>query len=100
MNRFDDVAKPLMWLMALLLAAVVAGCGGGGGGSAADTTAPTVSFTAPANAATGVALNANITATFSEAMDPATITTTTFTLTQADHACSRYGDLRGHHRDL
>jgi tetrahydromethanopterin S-methyltransferase subunit B len=48
----------------------------------ADTTAPTVSFTVPANAATGVPINQNISATFSEAMDPLTITTATFTLKQ------------------
>jgi hypothetical protein len=45
-----------------------------------DTTAPTVSSTTPANAATGVALNQKIAATFSEAMDPLTITTATFTM--------------------
>ena len=52
-------------------------------GTAPDTTAPTVSSTIPADLATGVAINGNITATFSEAMDAATITTATFTLTQA-----------------
>jgi len=51
-------------------------------GSAPDTTTPTVSSTEPADAATGVAINANIAATFSEAMNPLTITTTTFTLRQ------------------
>ncbi|MDO8733697.1 MAG: ice-binding family protein [Elusimicrobiota bacterium] len=50
--------------------------------TAADTTAPTVSSTIPADAATGIAVNANITATFSEAMSTATITTATFTLKQ------------------
>ncbi len=47
-----------------------------------DTTAPTVTSNDPANAATGVALNKRITATFSEAMDPLTITTGTFSLKQ------------------
>jgi hypothetical protein len=47
-----------------------------------NTTAPTVISTNPANAATGVPINQAITATFSEAMDPATITTVTFTLMQ------------------
>lgn len=42
-----------------------------------DTVAPTVSSTNPANSATGVAV---ITASFSESMSSATITTTTFTL--------------------
>jgi len=52
-------------------------------GAAPDTTAPMVSYTVPVNAATGVAANSAMAATFSEAMDPATITTTTFTLMQA-----------------
>ena len=51
-------------------------------GAAPDTTRPTVSSTIPVNNATGVALNSNMSATFSEAMDPLTITTVTFTLTQ------------------
>src|SRR6185503_1555060 len=50
--------------------------------AATDTTAPTVSSRVPANAATGVAINQSLSATFSEAMDPATISTTTFTLNQ------------------
>ena len=41
---------------------------------------PTVSSTSPANGATGVAVNTTITATFSEAMDASTITTSTFTV--------------------
>src|SRR5206468_3363524 len=51
-------------------------------GAAPDTTAPTVSFTAPRQAATGVPINQLIAATFSEAMDPLTINTATFTLNQ------------------
>src|SRR5437667_4617257 len=47
-----------------------------------DTTRPIVSATVPANAATGVAINQKIAATFSEAMDPLTITPVTFTLKQ------------------
>lgn len=49
-------------------------------GAAADTTAPTVALTVPANAATGVLTNSKITATFSEPMDPLTITNLTFTV--------------------
>lgn len=48
--------------------------------AASDTTAPTVSATSPADAATGVALSATVSATFSEAMDPATLTSGTFTV--------------------
>ena len=51
-----------------------------------DTTAPTVSSTNPASAATGVTLNQKIAATFSKAMDSTTITTTTFTLKQGTTA--------------
>jgi hypothetical protein len=46
----------------------------------ADTTAPTVSSVSPADKASGVAATSNAGATFSEAMDPNTISTNTFTL--------------------
>ena len=70
---------------AMMLASIllpVSGCGGGGGGSSAtpDTTPPTVSSTNHANNATNVAVNSAVTATFSEAMSAATITTATFAL--------------------
>jgi hypothetical protein len=42
---------------------------------------PTVTSTVPANLATAVPLNQTISSTFSEAMNPATINSTTFTLT-------------------
>ena len=45
-------------------------------GAGTDTTAPTLSSTDPANAATGVALNKLVRATFSEAMDPLTVSMT------------------------
>ena len=45
-------------------------------------TSPTVSTTDPVNAATGVVLNKQITATFTKTMDASTITTATFTLAQ------------------
>ena len=47
---------------------------------AADTTPPTVSATSPANGAVGVSPATTVTATFSEAMDPATINTNTLEL--------------------
>ena len=49
--------------------------------AAPATTHPTVISTIPANLASGVPTNQAISATFSEAMDPATINSTTFTLT-------------------
>ena len=48
----------------------------------ADTTAPTVTKTINLNGATGVATNTKVGATFSKAMDPTTITPTTFFLLQ------------------
>ncbi len=45
-----------------------------------DTTPPTVTSTSPANGATNIAVSSNITATFSEAMNAATISTSTFKL--------------------
>src|SRR5207237_10439060 len=45
-----------------------------------DTTPPTVASTSPANGATGVAINSPITATFSEAIQSSTVSSTTFTV--------------------
>jgi len=57
-------------------------------GATPDTTAPTVTGTINVNGATGVPVNTKVGATFSEAMDPLTITTTTFTLRQGTTAVS------------
>jgi O-glycosyl hydrolase len=43
--------------------------------------APTVTTVTPANSSTGVAITSDVTATFSEAMNSSTITSSTFTLT-------------------
>lgn len=51
-------------------------------GAAADVTSPIVVSTVPANGATGVAINTNVYAMFSEAMAPSTINITSFTLKQ------------------
>ncbi|MGK2905653.1 MAG: Ig-like domain-containing protein [Desulfuromonadales bacterium] len=63
----------------------VSGCGGdnttGHWDSGVDTAPPTVTSTVPVDAATAVAIGNNLTATFSEAMDPLTITDLSFTLT-------------------
>jgi hypothetical protein len=50
-------------------------------GATTDSVAPAVSSTNPADSATNVSLDAAVNATFSEAIDPSTITTATFTLT-------------------
>jgi len=48
--------------------------------SAPDNTPPTITLTNPANVDTAVAVNSAINATFDKAMDPSTLSTTTFTL--------------------
>jgi hypothetical protein len=48
----------------------------GAGGAALDNTAPSVILTNPVDNATGVVINSAVNATFSEAMDPASITVT------------------------
>ncbi|MFH7326097.1 Ig-like domain-containing protein [Desulfurivibrio sp. C05AmB] len=55
-------------------------------GAALDTTAPTVILTVPGDGDSGVTINTKVSATFSEAMDPLTITTSTFTLMQGTNA--------------
>lgn len=83
--------KSRAWLLLALLPAIVAGCGGGsldpilgtpslGSTLGGDTTRPTVVVVAPAAGAIGVATNRLITASFSEDMNPATITGTSFTV--------------------
>jgi len=66
---------------AALLLLTATACGSSSSSTPTPPTTPTVLGTTPAGAATGVALNGAISATFSEAMDPATITATTFTVT-------------------
>ncbi len=84
MNRIQWLAQPLAWTASLLLATCLTGCGGKREVSrpvGPDITAPTVSATTPSLAAM-VGLSANVKVLFSEAMDGATITATSFTLTQ------------------
>lgn len=56
------------------------------GGSGPDTTPPTVTAMTPPEGASGVAVNTTVTATFSEAMDPATVTASTFELRDPSNA--------------
>jgi hypothetical protein len=63
-------------ILALSVAMLALGCPPPAG----DSTAPTVSAVAPAASAASVAINSNVTATFSEEMAPATIIAANFTL--------------------
>jgi hypothetical protein len=69
---------------ALLLLPIISGCGD----SSTDPSngAPTVMANAPVNGAAGIPLNGSISATFSELMNPATISVTTFTLSSGTPA--------------
>ena len=55
-------------------------------GASSDTTPPVVTATSPVNGASGVSVGTNLAATFSEAMDAATINTTTFELRDSANA--------------
>lgn len=76
---------PYGFLCALLGSSILIACGGSGSGggssSASDSTKPTIISTTPAQGATNVPINTPITVTFSEPMNPATITNATFYLT-------------------
>jgi len=68
----------LSFLLAACGSDPVAAPGTGGGTS----TGPTVTSTIPASNGPGVALNVKVAATFSSAMDPSTITASSFTVRQ------------------
>src|SRR2546425_377658 len=85
-----QATKPMMMrkgLLAIVLIAVVAIAAGLAYYAyqflnQSASSAPTVLSTAPIHAATGSPINTKILVTFSTAMDPSTITTTTFTMIQ------------------
>lgn len=71
------------WYLGLLLVIFAAGCASNAQEIpiTPDTTAPAVSFSAPVDGQTAVPINRKVSVAFSEAMNPATISTATFTLT-------------------
>jgi hypothetical protein len=87
MNLLPDFFASRIALIPALLVALVAGCGGGSLDPVLGTPgvgqAPTVTSTFPADGATGVCPTSSATTTFSDAMDAATLNTTTFTVTDA-----------------
>jgi hypothetical protein len=72
-----------IWFSAFLLLIISAGCSDPDKNAAAipGVTPPTVVSVAPPSGSAGACPNTLVTATFSEAMNPATLTTTTFTVT-------------------
>jgi hypothetical protein len=87
MRKTDNVRQTYRLFILLLAGFFIAGCGGKTGHwlpGGEDSTAPTVTLVDPANGATNVPTGNRLTATFSEAMDPATIDTTTFTVSDGE----------------
>ena len=87
MKLLKRFSKGLASVLTLLLLAMATGCGSGGGqdpilGAGGDPQlAPTVTATTPLRNATGVPISTStITATFSKAMDAASLTTSSFSL--------------------
>jgi hypothetical protein len=78
MKKSKNTGKFLL-LYAVLMGLFVIGCSQATGTS--DTTPPTVTAVAPADAATNVGINSSVVATFSEAMSSATIVAANFTVT-------------------
>ena len=77
MNKYKGFSK--IWFLGLLLVAFVAGCASNPD-EIQDTTPPTVTVTSPTNTAVEVPVNRKVSVAFSEAMDPATITFSSFSL--------------------
>ncbi len=86
MRRYSNCA---IWSIALLLLIFSPGCCSPGASPVLP--APTVISVSPLSAAMGVCPSAAVTATFSAAMNPATINSTTFTLTAGTPAVAVAG---------
>ena len=69
-----------------LLLSLAGACGGGHSSGSGGSTTPTVLSSTPLNVAVDVPVNGSATATFSEAMDSATLTVTSFTVTSGNPA--------------
>jgi ABC-type oligopeptide transport system substrate-binding subunit len=87
MTQFKSTTKPLQWFMTMVLAILISGCGDrdpilGSDVAAPDTTPPTITGTINTNRATDVPINTSVGVTFSEGMDPLTITNANFTLNE------------------
>lgn len=82
------------------LTLLLSSCGGSKGGRSDtgeapsnDTTPPTVSSTSPANGASQVPINIVISATFSESMDPDTLSENTFIVINASSGAIVFGEV-------
>ena len=76
---------PVQLSAAIIMSLAVVACGGGGGDESdnsadTDTTAPTLTVLSPLDGTTDIAVDSPITATFSEAMNASSVTSSSFTL--------------------
>ena len=76
MKSFKTQKAYLVFMLILTVFSILPGCSGGG------SPGTTVSSTDPAHGSIAMKIDNKLTATFSREMDPATITTTTFTVNQ------------------
>src|SRR4051794_32950499 len=91
MKRFESYANRLTWSAAFVLTAFLAGCGGGddgggGFGGGGGQRAPRGGSTTPGDGTANVCVNQAPSATFSQAMNPASINATSFTVADATGA--------------
>jgi hypothetical protein len=88
MKKINQYCSRTLGFTVLLLTALVSGCSSNSSAPPVinNPAAPTVTATNPDTAATAVAVNNNVTATFSEAMDGTTIDTSSFTVQGAGEA--------------
>ena len=75
-----NAASQYAWLAAAMTGALLAGCSGGHTSAVEPTLPPAVTTVVPANASTNALNTTVISATFDRAMDPASLTASTFTL--------------------
>ncbi len=87
MKKINKYCSRTIGFTAVLLTALVSGCGGdndnngsGSGSGSGSAAAPTVTTTNPADTDTGVPVNNNVIATFSDAMNDATLDSASFTV--------------------
>ncbi len=82
MNKISKILSIALSIIMIVAVTLASACSCSCDQTKADTTKPIVSSMNPGDSATNVAVNSDITFSFSEAMDVSTITGTTFTLKQ------------------
>lgn len=99
-RKFSYRQLLVIFSLIVSLAFILNGCGGSNGGRSNtgeapsdDTTPPTVSSTSPANGTNQIPLNIIISATFSESLDPDTVSKNTFFVINASSGATVSGEV-------